>query len=545
MTVLTESKESESVSRKQGESFRFPLGMTLIALLLGLVFEILFYGHSIGISFPIMAFLCMVALLGVARLERRTCARETILFGVPILFFSIMVLLRREPLTVFLNVVFTLCLFALWVRSFRMGRVLEYGWLDIGLTFIAVPLDAWIRPWSVLGSAQKAVFKEGERRGVLLAILRGIVLAIPILVIFLALLTTADLVFADRVEAALKWLDMERLAEYAGRGILVILSGLFFLGALVSALRDVGERKLIGEEKAILKPFLGIIETVVVLGAVNLLFASFVLIQFAYLFGGEANINLAGYTYSEYARRGFSELVVVGILSLALILSFAWWTKREGRKVQSWFNALGCLLIVQVGIILASALKRLLLYEQAYGFTRLRTYTHVFIPWMGILLLVFLALLLVGKVRYFAVAVSLGAMGFLVTLNLLNIDAFIVKRNIARLDESGEVDIGYLAGLSEDAVPSLAYFADGASGEIREALMPELACWQVQLVDQLEEHQWPSFHLSLSTANRILSDLVEEFRPYTVHQEYWGQWQVEYQGESAVCHHQWWLAGMD
>src|SRR6185369_16696657 len=65
---------------------------------------------------------------------------------------------------------------------------------------------------------------------------------------------------------------------------------------------------------------IGIIESLIVLGSVDLLFAAFVLIQFAYFFGGQRNISLEGLTYSDYARRGFFELVAVSVLTLALVL---------------------------------------------------------------------------------------------------------------------------------------------------------------------------------------------------------------------------------
>ena len=54
---------------------------------------------------------------------------------------------------------------------------------------------------------------------------------------------------------------------------------------------------------------LGLIEVATLLISVDLLFLVFVWIQFAYLFGGQANITLEGYTYAEYARRGFFELL--------------------------------------------------------------------------------------------------------------------------------------------------------------------------------------------------------------------------------------------
>jgi len=540
MTENEIAKDEGALEGKQERKIQFPLILTLIGFLLGLAFEILFYGHPIGISFSIMALLCVAGLLIAARQEKIPFSKENLLLAIPILFFSIMSFLPLEPLTVFLNVVLTLMLFALWVRTFISGRLLDFGWLDFGLALSFVPIEAWIRPWGVLGEAQKRIFKEGQGRGVLLAIFRGLLLAIPILAVFLGLLMAADLIFQERVETALEWLDIERVMEYAGRTIIVILGTLFFLGALVAAFRDPSERKLIGQNKPILKAFLGFIEAVVILGAVDLLFASFLAIQFTYLFGGEMNITLTGYTYAEYARRGFGELVMVGVLSLGLILGLAWWTKRESARVRGCFNGLSALLVVQVGFILASALTRLLLYEEAYGFTRLRTYTHLFIPWMGIALVVFLVLLFMAKLRYFAPAVALCAIGFTVTLNLVNIDVFILGRNVNRYEESEDLDVRYLASLSEDTVPELVDLVQDLSREEKEDLMRELACWQVQLETQMEEQTWPSTHLSRLSARDAFGVLEDDFISYEIYQEDWGTWMVRVGGDERLCAQQSW-----
>ena len=105
---------------------------------------------------------------------------------------------------------------------------------------------------------------------------------------------------------------------------------------------------------------------------------------------------------------------------------------------------MGAALVGLVSVILISALKRLLLYENAYGFTRLRTYTHVAIYWMGLLFVVFLVLLITGHLRRFALAGALCAVGFVATLNLLNVDAFITTRNTTRLAETVDDLAGYL-----------------------------------------------------------------------------------------------------
>jgi hypothetical protein len=543
VTMADEGKATEAELK-----FRFPIWLALIGLILGLSVEVLFYGHLLGISFFIWAFLCVAGLLGATIMEGIKSARGSLPLALPILFFSFMVCVRLEPLTMFLNIVLTLALLAIWVRSFRHDRLIDYGWLDLAVAVILVPLEAWIRPWRVLGDAQRQVFRGSGKKEVALAILRGIILAVPILAILMILLSAADLVFEKSLEEALKWLDLERLADLTWRAAIIIISGLFLLGAVVLALRDPGRRTLIGQEKPLVKPFLGFIESVVVLGGVDLLFAIFVGIQFAYLFGGQANINSLGYSYSEYARKGFGELVAVGVLSLLIIFGLASWSERKKRNEKRWFLGLSSLLVAEVLVILISAMKRLMLYEKAYGFTRLRTYTHVFTIWMGVLLLAFLIFLFINQLRRFAPAFALGVMGFALTLNLLNVDAFIVRQNITHLEKTSDLDIAYLAGLTEDAVPPLVALASESSFEERDDLLGELACWQAQLDYRMGELQWPSTHFGRLSASRSLEKIQESFDPFQIIRpdNDYAAWSYVYKGEERDCQHQtFWGSGID
>jgi hypothetical protein len=196
-------------------------------------------------------------------------------------------------------------------------------------------------------------------------------------VVFLALLSAADLVFGDYVELALRWIDLDKLIDWTARLLVVLISAVFLLGALVAALRPPGDRKLFGEDPPLVQPFLGFTETAIVLSLVLLVFLSFVAVQFTYLFGGQANIHAAGYTYAEYARRGFGELLAVALLALAMIYLLAAVTRLGTRRQRMVFFALCSGIVLLVTVMLASAFQRLVLYEQAYGFSRLRTYTHV------------------------------------------------------------------------------------------------------------------------------------------------------------------------
>ena len=66
---------------------------------------------------------------------------------------------------------------------------------------------------------------------------------------------------------------------------------------------------------------LGSIEAATVLWLVVALFAAFVVLQLAYLFGGRDTLSVAGLTYSDYARRGFFELVAVAVLAGTLVVA--------------------------------------------------------------------------------------------------------------------------------------------------------------------------------------------------------------------------------
>ena len=97
-------------------------------------------------------------------------------------------------------------------------------------------------------------------------------------------------------------------------------------------------------------------------------------------------------------------------------------------KQRRTFSGLGIGLVVLVAVILVSAFQRLLLYEEVYGFTRLRTYSHIFMIWVGVLLAVVVILEFIKRQRAFALASLFAAIGFVLTLNIINVDGLIINK---------------------------------------------------------------------------------------------------------------------
>ena len=318
---------------------------------------------------------------------------------------------------------------------------------------------------------------------------------------------------------------------------LMVLSAFAYAlaGVFLHAASHSKDEKLVGEGKPVVPAFLGFIEAAIVLGSVALLFTTFVIVQFQYFFGGQENIQFDGFTYSEYARRGFGELVTVAVFSLLLILVAGAVTRRETETQRKVFSGLGIGIVALVLVMLVSAFQRLLLYEAAYGFSRLRTYTHVFILWLALLLVAVVVLEILRRERFFALAALLASVGFALSLGLMNVDGFIVRQNVERAIRGEELDVTYLAEISTDAIPTLAdaYRTQPLPASVKEGLGAALTCYRLEFDE--EPLPWQSFHFDRWRAANILASLEGELDGYEVDDEDWRFEVIAPSGMSYYC----------
>ena len=482
----------------------------LVALALGWSVDLLFYGKALGISVFLFVLLLMAALFGLGRLEEVRPVRHNLWLLAPLVFFASMVFVRANPFVTFLNAVASLALLGLVAHFYAAGHPHRLGLIGYPIVLLRTAGNALVQPAPLVSASVnlEAARQRGGRN--LLPVIRGLLLALPVLVIFTVLLASADLVFADYLEDLFSLDILPDLLEWLWRGVIILGSAWFLAGGLTYALGrsqtsdDQGAlEKALGSLAQVVR--LGFIEVATVLISVDLLFLVFVWIQFTYLFGGRANITIEGYTYAEYARRGFFELMAVSVLTLGLILGLRWLARRETPRQTRIFNGLSSLMVGLVLVILASAFQRLRLYEAAYGYTQLRLYSHVFMVWLAVAFVWFLVTLWRWPDR-FAIGAFVAALGFLITLNAINPDAFIARQNLARYDATGKLDAYYLTRLSEDAVPALVLAVDRVTGEEREVLRGHLRYRLESMEASARWRSWPSFHLARRRAYDLLAE---------------------------------------
>jgi hypothetical protein len=503
-----------------------PQHLFLISLVLGWIFDFLFWGKMVGISLPIFTVLIVGAGLWWADRAGLKPSPRALLLLVPIAFFSLVPVFRLEPFTRFTSMVMLIVLLALFALSFLGGQWTRYGYLDYVAKILGlVPNGLVLLRQPVTKTPKKK--PTGFTWRSLLPVLRGLLFALPLLWFLAILLASADPAFEEWLNSVFSFIQIENAVEYMARGFIVLILAYVTAAAYLFAFNRSRKQELIGEEKPIVPFMLGFGEAATMLVAVNVLFLAFVVFQFNYFFGGVTNIisTETGFVYSEYAVRGFWELVVVSMTSLGFFIVLSAVSKRETISRQRWFSGFGITLFALVAVILASAFERLFLYERVFGFTPIRTYTHIFMVWLGILLLAVVVLEALKRQRAFAFATLLAAMAFFTTLAVMNVDALIVHSNVGLLREgqlAGSEGIGgvreiwsfdfaYLSQLSDDAVPALLteYQRSAEDGDLdlAEKVAAALSC-HFYGVEKETPQTWQSLNVSRIRAREIWDRIV-------------------------------------
>ncbi len=243
----------------------------------------------------------------------------------PAVFFSFGLVWRDSLILKLLNLfalAITLSLLMLRAqgRKLRQGGLLEYG-----LGGLIAVANAMFSPFLLIFKDMNWKELRGHQASrPALAVCRGVLFSVPPVLIFGGLFMSADPVFGDLVENTLHvgFVDL----------ILHIFFAAFFAWLVGGYLRGMffGKEASYATAHPATFPSLGVAESTIILGLIDILFLGFVIVQLRYFFGGAELVQKTiGLTYADYARRGFFELVTVAALVLPMLL-IAHWLVRKG-----------------------------------------------------------------------------------------------------------------------------------------------------------------------------------------------------------------------
>lgn len=280
-------------------------------------------------------------------------------------------------------------------------------------------------------------------------ILIGVAISFPLLFVIINLLVSADQQFGEMLGALPRWLLALRIEEEILRTIAIIFYTLAIFGVLqVLRIRQSNLAEPL-ESKA--KMSWDSVISITVLILLNIVYLLFVVVQFQYFFSETLK---EGYTYAEFARRGFFELLFVTMLNLLIISTLVAFVEKVSKAMTLAIKGLLSLLVVFSGVMLYSAFIRLFMYEEAYGFTFARVLAHSFMIFLLVVLVYSLMRIWMERlslVRFYIIS----AIIFYTMINTVQLDRFIVEQNLQRYKETGKIDIYYLNSLSYDGVKGL------------------------------------------------------------------------------------------
>ncbi|MGZ8563358.1 MAG: DUF4153 domain-containing protein [Candidatus Limnocylindria bacterium] len=475
------------------------------AVAIGLLAQWLFVGALLGINAPI----ALAALLGTAWLLRpagrpRPRLRDAWLaFGA--LLFASFAALRGDMNLVDLDLLGALGLGGAAIASFAGLPVVDRAVAGLTALGMRLAIFAAVAGGRVLRSLRQALPGGTARSSLRRAapVLRGLLSAVPLVLLFVALFAAADAVFARIAGDLFNWnLDLGTLPA---RVVFALVVAWLSAGLFVFVAVDRGDEQPTAEV-APRQPQIGSAETTTVLVVLDLLFLGFVALQGAYLFGGQDTLAASGLTYAEYARRGFFELLVAAFVVGGLVLAAEAMVARRTRV----YLAASIGLVVLTAVVLGSALLRLRLYQEAYGWTELRFYVLTAIVWLAIGCGLAVIGLAANRSRWLVHAMLAVSIVFGLAFNVIGPVRLVAEQNVARAVHpelvapggEGSLDLAYLASLGDDALPVLADNLCQLRGSGGDAHLVVKA-WKERIASNEPGRAWQAWNLSRERARDV------------------------------------------
>lgn len=435
-----------------------PRRLLLLVAVAGLALELGLRGGAANLLVAAGIALVVVALVTAGRLPQRSGRALALAALAPAAFLVV----RASPWLAGANLALVLVLLGSAIVLGRSGSIWDATASHLALRALGALPAGICAPADLAAQLPKPSPQrtEGARR-----IAVAVLISVPVLVVVMALLASADPVFAGLLQPDL---HLGPITGHVALGALLAIGCACVVGAAAAEHQDPAPAGRFG-----------VLETLTMLGLTAVVLALFVVAQLVALTGaGQRLVEQAGLTPAEYARSGFFQLcwataLILGLLGLIRALAHPDAVRARSVRLLSALVPLLALGLVAV------SLRRLALYDHAFGLTMLRLAVAVAASWMGMVLCLIAARnggLRAGRQWVLGASIA-AALALVLVADVANPEAFVVRHNVARAERGATFDGGYLATLSDDAVPAVATALEQADDpDLARALEPARRC---------------------------------------------------------------------
>lgn len=404
------------------------------ALFLSLWQSLLFWKQDLGIS--VLLLTIPIIWITTKLLKGNIKNKKALLISIPIIVLSSTYFIFDNLTFYLINIVLIPILYLIMI----IWAISDFQIKSIIYKIILMIFE----PLNYIGDVIRAVLKEfnpkekdeqiGEKKEKN-NIFKAVCFTGIIALIVIGLLCSADNEFAKIFSTIFKDINIFNVSELTGRIIIIIIAFFYFAGFFMNMLdKENGLKEFEKDEKAEKKESYTIRMMITVL---NLVYLVFCFTQIKVLFT-EQNIK-----YSEFARKGFFQLMIVSLINIVMILKANNKNLKETEKQEKYKKTMCIVMVIFTLIIIISAFARMTLYQQNYGYTRLRILVDYTLITEIILLIPTIIYILKNKTdlikTYFVIIITMYCL-----VNFINIDKIIMKNNFNRYKETGYIDLNYL-----------------------------------------------------------------------------------------------------
>lgn len=349
--------------------------------------------------------------------------------------------------------------------------------------------------------AIKATFRNMDEHAVQIVkrIAIGLLIGGPLLVVITGLLMSADAVFEDMVLRLPQFIFKLNFQEELLRFVLVIFFGLLFF-SILQVLHVKAENVYTPDNKVKSTISWDGITAVTILILLNSVYVLFTIIQFTYFFSDGLQ---EGFTYAEYARRGFFELLIVTLINWTILTSCLTLVKEKRKGMNLTIKLLYSILVGVSGVMLVSAYQRLSMYEEAYGFTLDRLLAHASMIFLMVIFAYTFVRIWIERLSLLHFYLIAGLL-FYTALNVCHMEQIIADNNLDRYSRTEKIDIYYLNSLSYTGIDGLIelYEEQPDYQGLRSMLFQ-----RKQWLEAQAENPWQSFNMNKQRVTERLANL--------------------------------------
>ena len=240
---------------------------------------------------------------------------------------------------------------------------------------------------------------ERENLGTIKQVIKGIMIAIPIMFIVTTILVFADAAFESTCEIILSKVNFDELMN---RTLRFIVWGVIFF-CLMSSYHFCIVKKVkkpeIEEDISIVEAkkirYWSVVSTFTVVIAIASVYCIYICSQFNYFIGAFGGTLPDTYTCAMYARRGFFELIPIIIFNGLIVGAMGTKLELTSSKKQKMFRVLSSFYCIFTGFLITTAIAKMYLYMNLYGLTIKRLY----VTWFLVVCFVFLICIFIKVYR--------------------------------------------------------------------------------------------------------------------------------------------------